>query len=63
MHQELATLRSMVDTRSRVGLVEPKTLMPDRRSELDRRSARSAETDNEERREPEAAELCDPSPT
>ena len=30
MHQELTTLRSMVDTRSRVRLVEPKTLMPDR---------------------------------
>ena len=30
MHQELGTLRSMVDTRSRVRLVEPKTLMPDR---------------------------------
>ena len=30
MHQELTTLRSMVDTRSRVWLVEPKTLMPDR---------------------------------
>ena len=30
MHQELTTLRSMVDTRSRIRLVEPKTLMPDR---------------------------------
>ena len=30
MHQELTTLRSMVDTRSRVRLVEPKTLTPDR---------------------------------
>ena len=30
MNQELATLRSMVDTRSRIRLVEPKTLMPDR---------------------------------
>ena len=30
MHQELTTLRSMVDTRSRIGLVEPKTFMPDR---------------------------------
>ena len=30
MHQELTTLRSMVDTRSRVRLVEPETLMPDR---------------------------------
>ena len=29
MHQELTTLRSMEDTRSRVRLVEPKTLMPD----------------------------------
>ena len=29
MHQELITPRSMVDTRSRVRLVEPKTLMPD----------------------------------
>ena len=29
MHQELTALRSMVDTRSRVRLVEPKTLMPD----------------------------------
>ena len=28
MHQELTTLRSMVDTRSRVRLVEPKTLGP-----------------------------------
>ena len=30
MHQELTTLRSMADTRPRVQLVEPKTLMPDR---------------------------------
>ena len=30
MYQELATLRSIVDTRSRVQLVESKTLMPDR---------------------------------
>ena len=30
MHQEFTTLRSMVDTRSRVRWVEPKTLMPDR---------------------------------
>ena len=30
MHQELTTLRSMVDTRSRIRLVEPKTSMPDR---------------------------------
>ena len=29
MHQELSTLRSQVDTRSRVRLVEPKTLIPD----------------------------------
>ena len=29
-HQELATLRSMVDRRSRVRLVEPKASMPDR---------------------------------
>ena len=29
MHQELSALRSMVDTRSRIRLVEPKTLMPD----------------------------------
>ena len=29
MHQELTTLHSMVETRSRVRLVEPKTLMPD----------------------------------
>ena len=29
MHQELSTLRNQVDTRSRVRLVEPKTLMPD----------------------------------
>ena len=29
MHQELTTLRSMVDTRSRVWLVEPKTFVPD----------------------------------
>ena len=29
MHQELSTPRSQVDTRSRVRLVEPKTLMPD----------------------------------
>ena len=29
MHQELTTLRSVVDTRSCVRLVEPKTLMPD----------------------------------
>ena len=29
MHQELTTLRRMVDTRSRVRLMEPKTLMPD----------------------------------
>ena len=30
MHQELSALRSQADTRSRVRLVEPKTLMPDR---------------------------------
>ena len=30
MHQELSALRSQVDTRSRVRLVEPKTLLPDR---------------------------------
>ena len=30
MHQELSALRSTVDTRSRIRLVEPKTLMPDR---------------------------------
>ena len=30
MHQELTALRSMVDRRSHVRLVEPKTLMPDR---------------------------------
>ena len=29
MHQELTALRSVVDTRSRVPLVEPKTVMPD----------------------------------
>ena len=28
-HQELSALRSQADTRSRVRLVEPKTLMPD----------------------------------
>ena len=30
MHQELSNLRGQVDTRSRIRLVEPKTLMPDR---------------------------------
>ena len=30
MHQELNALRSQADTRSHVGRVEPKTLMPDR---------------------------------
>ena len=40
MHQELTTLRSMVDARSRVRLVEPKTLMPDR---FGRRTARAGE--------------------
>ena len=30
MHQELSALRSVVGTRSRIRLVEPKTLMPDR---------------------------------
>ena len=30
MHQELSAFRSQADTRSRVRLVEPKTLMPDR---------------------------------
>ena len=29
MHQELSALRNMVDTRSRIRLVEPKTLVPD----------------------------------
>ena len=29
-HQELGALRSQADTRSRVRLVEPKTVMPDR---------------------------------
>ena len=30
MHQELSNLRCQVDMRSRIRLVEPKTLMPDR---------------------------------
>ena len=30
IYQELSTFRNMVDTRSRVRLVEPKTLIPDR---------------------------------
>ena len=30
IHQEMSTLRSQIDTRSRVRLVEPKSLMPDR---------------------------------
>ena len=30
MHQELSNLRGQVETRSRIRLVEPKTLMPDR---------------------------------
>ena len=41
MHQELSALRSMVDTRSRVWLVEPKTLMPETGS--GRRTARVGE--------------------
>ena len=30
MHQAVSALRSQIDTRSRILLVEPKTLMPDR---------------------------------
>ena len=30
MHQELSALRNQMDARSRIRLVEPKTLMPDR---------------------------------
>ena len=30
IHQEMSTLRSQIDTRSRIRLVEPKSLMPDR---------------------------------
>ena len=41
MHQELSTLRSQVDTRSRVRLVEPKTLMPDRFGKKNRSSWRT----------------------
>ena len=63
MHQELIAFRSVVDTRSRVPLVEPKTLSarPVRKEErpelenlvvsgerLHQRSARSAETGDEE---------------
>ena len=62
MHQELTALRSVVDTRWRVRLVEPKTLMPDRfgkKNELENlvvsgerlrwRGARSAEAGDEDR--------------
>ena len=68
MHQELSALRSQADTRSRVRLVEPKTLMPDRSQlenlvvsgeRLRRRGAPNAEAGDEGRREPEATDLCD----
>ena len=77
-HQAMTDLRSMVETRSRVRLVEPKTLMPDlfgkkngpswrtlvvSGERLRWRSARNAEAGDEERREPEAADLCDASST
>ena len=61
------TPQSMVDARSRVRLVEPKTLMPDRfgkkngssSGELRRRGARGAEAGGEGRRESEATDHCD----
>ena len=74
MHQELSTLRSQVGTRSRVRLVEPKTLMPDlfgkkngpswrtlvvSGERLRWRSARNAEAGDEGRKEKEAADFCD----
>ena len=65
MHQELSTLLSMVDTRSRVRLVEPKTLMPDQFGKKNGPSRRTwsylardfvgAVHGDEERREQEAA--------
>ena len=77
MQQELTTLRRMVDTRSRpVGGAKDFDARPVRKEErpelenvviscegLRRRGARSADTGDEERREPEAADLCDASST
>ena len=55
IHQETRNLSSQIDTRSRVRLVEPKSLMPDRfgkrnGSGWSRRSTYNAETGDEERR-------------
>ena len=57
MHQELTIFRSMVDTRSRVRLVELKTLMPDRFGKKNGPSWRtwSTKTSDEDGREPKAA--------
>ena len=78
MHQELTTLRSQIDTRSRLRLVETKSLMPDPIREEDRpelenlvvlgkglrrRSARSVETGDEDCREQEDADCRDKPPT
>ena len=66
MHQELSTLRSEVDTRSRVRLVQPKTLMQLLQLEnlvvsgerLRRNGARGAEAGDEGRGETEATDRC-----
>ena len=61
LHQELASLRSLVDTRSRVRLVEPKTLMPDwfGKNGPSWENLVIFEAGDEGRREPEAADRCD----
>ena len=74
MHQELQALRSQADTRLRVPLVEPMTLMPDGFGKkngpelenlvvpgerLRRRCACDAEAGDDGRRESDATDLCD----
>ena len=70
-------IRSQIETRSRIRLVEPKSLMPEIRQEnrpelenlvmfgkvLRWCGAHSSETSDEECRKPETADLHDTSPT
>ena len=78
IHQGMNLLRCQIETRSRIRLVEPKSLMPDRFGKktgpswrtwsywgkgLRRRSARSAETGDEDCIETKTAGHCDTSTT
>ena len=78
MHQELSFIRSQIDTRSRIRLVEPKSLMPDGFGKKNGPSWRTSsylardfvgvvhavlKRGDEECRDQEAADCCDESPT